>query len=290
MKCDLHTHSVYSDGTFTPGEIIAEAKKTGLGAIALTDHNTVSGVAEFMAEAEKAGITAVAGVELSTAHDDKEYHLLGLFISPEEYSAVEMLAKEFHVLKEISNIETIERLNEAGYMISYADVRKKNPTGNVNRAHIAAELMEKGYVKSVNEAFENLLYSGAGFYEPPARLMLMDAIRFLREIKVVPVIAHPLKDVDEATLRKLLPEAIGEGLMGIEVYHSDYDDELIRTAIKVAEDFGLLGSGGSDFHGANKPAISLGKGKGNLDISIDVYNELYEAHQKLISSGDELKE
>lgn len=274
-------HSIFSDGTYQPAEIIAEAKQIGLGAVALTDHNTVAGLPDFIHEAEQQGIAAVGGVELSTAHDNNEYHLLGLFIAPEHYQKVERLAKEFHVLKEISNIETIERLNDAGYMISYADVRKKNPTGNVNRAHMAAELLEKGYVESVSQAFKTLLYDGAGFYVPPTRLQLMDAIEFLRGINAVPVLAHPLQDADESTVRKFLPAAIEAGLLGLETRHSNFDGTQIETAEKIAADFNLLTSGGSDFHGKTKPDISLGTGRGDLAVPMEVYYRLREAHAAL---------
>ena len=281
MNCDLHMHSLFSDGTYTPAEIVAEAKKIGLGVIALTDHNTVAGLPDFIREAEQQDMMAIGGVELSTVHEGNEYHLLGLFIAPEHYQSVERLAKEFHVLKEISNIETIERLNDAGYMISYADVRKKNPTGNVNRAHIATELMEKGYVESVSHAFRELLSDGGGFYVPPQRLQLIDAILFLREIKAVPVLAHPLQDADEATIRNLLPAAVEAGLIGLETRHSSFDKATIETAEKIAADFNLLPSGGSDFHGKTKPNIHMGTGKGDLVVPMEYYHKLHEAHTRL---------
>lgn len=280
MRCDLHSHSINSDGTATPAEIIAEAKRQGL-IIALTDHNTASGLAEFMSEAEKNGVTAVAGTELSCEYDNIEFHLLGLFIGPEYYGRVERLAKEFHVLKEISNIEMIERLNEAGYHINYANVKKRNANGNANRAHVAAELLEKGYVSSVSEAFATILSDEGGFYVPPIRLQLLDAIEFLHEIKALPVLAHPLKDISEQKLREILPALIGAGLLGIETMHSSYSDEQIAVSRAIAEEFSLLQSGGSDYHGDVKPGILLGVGKGNLDISEDVYLTLKKRADEL---------
>lgn len=280
MSCDLHTHSIYSDGTVSPAKILSEAKQIGLDAVALTDHNTIAGLPDFIDTAKKLDIIAIGGVELSTAYNDKEIHLLGLFVSPEHYNDVEGLAKEFHILKEISNIETIERLNDAGYLINYADVRHKNPTGNVNRAHIASELMAKGYVQSITEAFNTILSEAAGFYVPPARLQLIEAIRFLKEISALPIIAHPLKDLTEPNLRSLLPIAIDAGLRGIEVYHSSYDDSKIAASKIIASEFNLLQSGGSDFHGSNKPDIKLGFGKGNLKIPTDIFNKLLDAHYK----------
>lgn len=280
MSCDLHTHSIYSDGTFSPAEIIAEAKKLKLRAVALTDHNTVAGLPFFMEEAQRQGVTAVGGTELSTEHNGIEFHLLGLFIDPCHYKDVEYLAKEFHVLKEISNIKTIENLNDAGYNISYSDIRKKNPKGNLNRAHIASELLLKGYVESITHAFNTLLSEEAGFYTPNKHLQLIDAVKFIREIDAIPIIAHPMNDTDEETLREILPEIIEAGLMGIEVYHSAYDSKKTETAVKIAEDFRLLKSGGSDFHGTTKPDISLGYGKGSLCIPDEIYLKLSDARLK----------
>ena len=169
LRCDLHTHSVFSDGTYTPSEIIAEAKRLGL-IVALTDHNTAAGLPEFMDAAQKLGVTAVPGVEFSTEYKGKELHLLGFFVLPEHYAAVERMVREQHVLKEICNMELVERLNQAGYLIDYEKVKGRNPNGNANRAHMAAELLEQGYVTSIREAFDTILRDDGGFYVPPSRL------------------------------------------------------------------------------------------------------------------------
>jgi predicted metal-dependent phosphoesterase TrpH len=279
LRCDLHTHSVFSDGTYTPGEIIAEAKRLGL-IVALTDHNTAAGLPEFMDAAQKLGVTAVPGVEFSTEYHGKELHLLGLFVLPEHYAAVERMVKEQHVLKEISNMELVERLNEAGYLIDYAKVKGRNPNGNANRAHVAAELLEQGYVTSVREAFETILSDTGGFYVPPSRLRLTDVIGELRCIGVLPVLAHPLQELTEAELRDLLPEAIEAGLAGMETMHSSYTPEIICLAEKIASEFDLLPSGGSDFHGAVKPDVSLGVGRGGLCISPEIYLDLLDAWEE----------
>ena len=146
-RCDLHAHSVFSDGSATPRELIAEAKRLGL-ILALTDHNTVAGLPEFLEAAREFGVTAVPGVELSTDYRGKELHLLGLFVMPEHYRSIEKLVKEQNILKEICNIELVERLNQAGYMIDYANVKRRNPSGNANRAHVAAELVEDDRVEA----------------------------------------------------------------------------------------------------------------------------------------------
>ncbi len=288
MFCDLHVHSIYSDGTYTPEEIIAEAKRLGL-AVALTDHNTAAGLSEFMAAAEAEGVTAVAGTELSTDCRGRELHLLGLFVPPEHYGDIDKLTEHYTALKEQSNIDLIRRLNDAGYRIDYADVKKRNATGNVNRAHIATELKEKGYVRSAAEAFDTLLYEGGGFYEPAEKLDFFEAVRFLRSINALPVLAHPLKDLEADELRAVLPEAIDAGLVGIEVRHSSYDEEKERICDEIAERFGLLTSGGSDFHGKAKPDVFLGTGKGNLCVPSIYYTELVKKHTELTGDGEYVK-
>lgn len=273
MNCDLHTHTVHSDGSYTPRELVLKAKEKDL-IVALTDHNTVSGLAEFMEEAEKNGVIAVGGTELSCVYEGREFHLLGLFIPTEAYQEVESLCVEYHRLKEQSNIDLIDKLFKLGYDISYSEIQKRNINGRVNRAHIAAALLEKGYVESVPEAFERLLDEKLGIYLPPKRLELTEAIKFLRKIKAVTVLAHPLKEIDGSALRKMLADIKDVGLVGIETMHSSYTEEQIRLSKELASEFGLIESGGSDFHGSNKPGVELGVGRGNLNISADIYYKM----------------
>ena len=181
MPIDLHLHSTHSDGTLTPAEIIARAKSLGLTAVALTDHNTVSGVPAFLSEAEKQGVTAVAGTELSTVYKGKEIHLLGLFIPSEAFPAVTALTEDYLTRKEQSNRDLVARLAADGYRVNYDTIRNATPDGNINRALIAKALLAGGYVPSVKAAFDTLLGEGMGYYIPPERLDLFAAIRFLRE-------------------------------------------------------------------------------------------------------------
>lgn len=280
MKCDLHTHTNHSDGSYSPTELIREAKEKGL-IIALTDHNTITGLAEFMKEAERIGVCAIGGTELSAVYEGKEFHLLGLFIEPECYDRVESLCREYHILKEKSNIDLVEKLNRAGYNIEYSAVKARNVNGKVNRAHIAAELEKCGCVSSISDAFDRLLDEKCGLYTPPPRLALTDAIGFLREIHAVPVLAHPLKEITPERLMEILPELIDAGLIGMETMHSSYSEEKIALSKQIAKDFDLLESGGSDFHGSVKPGVELGVGKGNLDIPITVYEKLLEKSKEI---------
>ena len=280
MNCDLHTHTNRSDGSSTPKELVLEAKELNL-IIALTDHNTVAGLDEFLSEAERLGVTAVGGTELSTVYGGKEFHLIGLFIAPEYYLRVEELCREYHLLKEKSNIYLLNRLAEAGYKLDYSVIKERNVKGNVNRAHFAAELMKQGYVSSVTEAFDKLLDEKCGYYIPPKRMELTDAIKFLREIKAVPILAHPLKEIDGDELSGMLPELIDAGLIGMETMHSSYSDEKIAISKSIAKRFGLQESGGSDYHGIIKPGVKLGVGRGNLDIPDSIYYTFLEIHNKI---------
>ena len=273
FRCDLHIHSVFSDGNYTPSEIIAEAKRLGL-IVALTDHDTVAGLPEFMDAACKQGVMAVPGVEFSTEYNGKELHLLGLFVLPKHYAVIEHMVKKQYVLKDICNRGMVERLNLAGYLIDYAKVKGRNPKGNANRAHMAAELLEQGYVASIREAFDTMLSDNGGFYIPPSRLQLLDVVKELWQIGVIPVLAHPLQELTESELRELLPNAIEAGLVGIETMHSSYMPETIRLAEQIAAEFKILSSGGSDFHGSVKPDVSLGTGKGWLCVPASKYLDL----------------
>ena len=260
MPIDLHLHSTHSDGTLPPAALIQRIKSAGLSAAALTDHNTVSGVPAFLEEAHRQGVTAVTGVELSTVRDGRELHLLGLFIPPEHLSDVTALTEDYLVRKEQSNRDLVARLAADGYRVDYNAIREATPDGNVNRALIAKALLAGGYVPSVKAAFDTLLGEGMGYYIPPSRIDFLEAIRFLRSIRTVPVWAHPLQYIDEATVTALLPLAEEAGLIGMEVMHSSYTEATVTAAKALADRFGLLYSGGSDFHGSVKPDVYLGIG------------------------------
>ena len=271
--CDLHTHSVYSDGTFTPAELIDGAIAAGLSAIAMTDHNTVSGLNEFIAAGEGKPIELVPGVEFTTAYNGIELHILGLFINPETYYTINSYIDRAATLKEESNYRLVKRLQEHGYDITYVEILE-NSKGHVNRANIAAELVKKGYIESIDWAFKNILHKDYGLYEPPERLSSIETIRFIREIGAVAVWAHPYFHMTFDQAEEFLPRAVDAGLQGMETIYSTYDDETTKKAKEVCRRFGICESGGSDFHGANKPKISLGKGFGNLRIPYEFYERL----------------
>lgn len=265
--CDLHTHSHYSDGTFAPAEIILEAAKIGLAAVALTDHNTVAGLPEFLAAARGSSVRAIPGVEISTNYGETELHILGLFLKPETFETVEHHLARFNRKKEESNRVLIRNLNRAGYELDYGEICRSHPEGTVNRAVVAAALLEKGYVGSVNEAFQTLLSKKSGYYVPTERLNAFEAIGFLRSIGAVPVLAHPFLNLKtEEALRTFLTEATAHGLAAMETMYPSFSPEITALARSIAREFGLKESGGSDFHGETKPHIRLGTGKGTLAV------------------------
>lgn len=274
--CDLHTHSCCSDGTRTPAEIVDLAVHAGLSAVALTDHNTVAGLPSFLSAADGKDILAVPGVEISTGWNGKELHILGLFLPPASFAAATEFLDIINVRKEESNRKLIRALSAAGYALDYEAIRRSHPEGTVNRAVIAAALLEKGFVSSVAEAFQTLLSSRNGYYIPPERICALDAIAFLVSIHAVPVLAHPFLSLTEAELRQFLPQAKKHGLTAMETVYASYSEETEALAKEIATQFGLLQSGGSDFHGSNKPDICLGTGKGSLHVPTDFVKQLQE--------------
>ena len=270
--CDLHTHSHCSDGTTAPGQLIRLAEETGLAAVALCDHNTVKGLPEFVEAAKESPVEAVPGIEFSTEYRGTELHILGLFIKPEHYAAVNALLEEAMQRKERSNIALVERLKEQGLPLDYWAIKSATPNGNVNRGVIGAYMERKGLCGSVKEAFDRWLDPELGFYVPPKRPDAFEVIRFIKSIGAAAVLAHPFLNLDEAGLREFL--AAAEGLDGMEVYYSKFTPEETALACTIAEEYALVKSGGSDFHGANKPTIRMGIGKGDLRVPIESLENL----------------
>lgn len=262
---DLHTHSTYSDGTLTPAELIREAERVGLTAVALTDHNTVEGLPEFLAAGKNSPVEAIPGVEFSTEYEGIELHILALFVTPRQYGPITELLEDFRRRKEESNVRLVENLRAAGICIDYEKLRSAEE-GYVNRAVIGAQMLAMGYVTSVQEAFKKYLLPERGYYIPPRRPDAYETIRFIKSLGATAVLAHPFLNLTEKQLRKFLPEALVCGLDAMETDYPKYSPETMLLAQVVAEDYGLLSSGGSDFHGENKPDIAMGTGRENLQV------------------------
>ena len=271
MSCDLHTHSRFSDGTCSPGQLIEQAEKIGLKAIALTDHNSVSGLPEFWKAAEGKKVKAVPGAEFSTEYCGKELHMVGLFLPRSCWEAVTERMEDFRKTKDRSMVSLVEKLNQAGYCIDYQELRSRTPDGYVNRAHIAAELTRKGCTESISAAFSKLLNPGLGFYEPPRRPDVFETMAWIRSLGGVAVLAHPFLNLNETELREFLQKGKPDAM---ETVYTTYDAETTELAFRIASEYSLLCSGGSDFHGANKPDISIGTGRGNLHVPDEFYDRL----------------
>ncbi len=275
-KCDLHTHTVHSDGTYTPRELAFAAKECGLSAIALTDHNSTAGLEEFLASADKAGIEGAAGVEFSTEYKGKELHLIGLFIKPRHYAETESYIGDLKERKNIANRNLVKRLERLGYKIDYDKLFAATPDGYVNRAHIAAEMVRLGYVNSFYEAFEGVLSEKAGHYVSPRRRGFFETVDYISSIGAVSILAHPLLQLSREELRELLLCKECKKLCAIETQYTKYSKEDREFSSRLACELGLLESGGSDFHGDNKPDQRLGVGRGDLFVPYEFYQKLKE--------------
>lgn len=277
MKIDLHTHSNHSDGSFSPSKLVKAAAEANGNVIALTDHNTVSGAAEFLAAGKEFSITTVAGVEISTEFEGNEFHLVGLFIPENEFDRLESIFLETHAAKEESNLHLAAELTKAGYAISVEELKSEYPDANINRAHFGKLLFKKGYVKSVKDAFKTLLNEENGFYIPPKRLSTPEAIALLKSAGAISILAHPFVSASKEIVENVLPALVSVGLDGMECRYSLYDEADEAAADSLSEKHGLLRSGGSDFHGSAKPDIALFSGKGKLKVPYEYYLKMKTA-------------
>lgn len=273
---DLHVHSTASDGTFTPTELVLEAKEKGLKAFALTDHDTVNGIEECIAAGKKYGIEVIPGIEISTSYSgsstfNKEVHIVGLFIDYKDTGFIQAVSAAAGSRDDRNN-QIIEMMNNNGYPISLEEMRTMfGEEATLTRAHFASWMREKGYVKDNAEAFNKYFGDGKPFYIPRAKVEPTKAIRMIHDAGGVAILAHPiLYNMSEGELNHMCKSLKKAGLDGIEAIYSTYrngDEILIR---RLAKENNLLISGGSDFHGANKPYIHLGIGRGNLKVPYEL--------------------
>ena len=282
--CDLHTHSYYSDGTNSPAELITLAVEAGLSAVALCDHNTAAGLPEFLEAARGTGVEAVPGMEFSADWRGTELHILGLFINEGYYDRLADYAADFQQRKDRSNRALVDALARDGYRVDYDALAAGAPDGYINRAHIAAALTRAGYTASIQEAFKKLLSQKAGYYVPPRLPDAMWVLDLIRQMGAVPVLAHPFLNLDEAGLRAFLPAAIEHGLAAMETRYSKYAPETAALAARIAKEYGIGESGGSDYHGDNKPDIRMGIGRGDLQIPERFLQQLKTLKLSIINS------
>lgn len=278
---DLHTHSLKSDGAQTPADVVRTAHAAGLSAMALSDHDNIDGVREAMAEGEKLGIEVIPAVELS-AQVDTELHILGYFIDLENKKLKEAMAYSL-VVRDQRQEETCRKLNEQGFKITMDELREEahgNPV--LCRAHFAQIMVRKGYVESVQDCFKKYLSVGCYAYSNKQALLPHEAVSLIHEAGGIAVAAHlHLIKMEDDPLKKFLADLIPHGLDGVEGYYTDYTPDMERRYRAMAKDLGLVLSGGTDYHGANKPHISIGRGRGELEIPYSVLEGLKARHKEI---------
>ena len=271
--CDLHTHSDCSDGSLSPSRLAEAAARCGLSAVALTDHNTVRGLREFTDAGVNAQILSVPGCEFTTQYGRTELHIIGLFLPEDKWEQIDAVFTKMRESKREMNDRMLALLQADGYAVTRAEAEALTEA-EFNRSHVARVLCKKGYVRDVKEAFATLLQEGGKYYTPSERLDTLDTIRFIRSVGAVPVLAHSFLNMNERELRAFLPQAVDAGLCAMETRYSAFDAQTTRAAEAIAAEFGLLQSGGSDFHGDAKPDVHLGSGKGSLCVPFSYYERL----------------
>jgi predicted metal-dependent phosphoesterase TrpH len=296
---DLHTHSTASDGSMEPAALVRHAHRSGLDAIALTDHDTLNGVGQALEEGARLGTEVIPGVEISvslsswdltsficqrgqsgtarTGPSEPEMHLLGYFFS----GGYELLAgtlEELRQKREQRNPKIIAKLNELGFDITIEEVNRTAAGGNAGRPHIARVLMEKGYVSSISEGFDKYLAAGRPAYFSKDKLTPEEGLAEIIRAGGVPVLAHPISlGVGTDQLGNVLEKLKKAGLKGIEAIYTENTQEQTEELLKLAGEYGLKVTGGSDFHGSYKPDIEIGTGRGNLRIPYSLLSALKEA-------------
>ncbi len=274
---DLHVHSNHSDGTLSPEELVTLAKNTGVSAFALTDHDTVSGIQKAKAAAAGSGVTVISGTEISAAYQKKDIHILGLFIDETNPTLLTAL-EEAVMARDSRNERMAERFRSLGIPLTLEDLRLMNPDTVITRAHFAKYLIEHNHVKNSEEAFRRYLNYDAPCFVPREYMQPERAIALILQAGGIPVLAHPLLyKLPPAELEALLQRLTDAGLKGLEVYYSSNTNFDEQICYGLANRFGLLMTGGTDFHGANKPNLYLGTGRNhNLNIPETLLTPLYE--------------
>jgi len=289
-RIDLHCHSTASDGRLTPAQLVDMAKHRGLSALALTDHDTVAGLAMFHDHGKKRGLETISGVEVSAEFEKGTMHILGLFVE-QTHQEFRAFLKQLSDGRKVRNPKIVQKLNDLGLKITMREVEQEagmpdnGPGGgaidkSVGRPHIAAVLIRKGYVQTKQEAFDKYLAKGKPAYEPRFVATPAESIRQIHNADGLAILAHPfyLKAESEQELEGIVGDLKKKGLDGIEIHYSTHTPEQRTLAAALAEKFELLGSGGSDFHGED------GLGGLRVDLGTGVNNTLcvpYELLEKM---------
>lgn len=274
---DLHTHSTASDGTLRPAELVREAARSGLTHLALTDHDGIGGLAEARAEASRERIAFLGGVEISAEHRPGTMHILGYGFREEDPTLNARLS-DLRRAREERNPKIVRKLCELGATITMEEVAAAAGGKVVGRPHFAKVLVEKGHVQSNQEAFDRLLAKGGPAYVDKVRLSPAESISMIREAGGVAVLAHPnqMKASGPDALEAVVKDLADLGLQGIECFYRDHAEEDEARFLALAEKFRLVPTGGSDFHGTNRPDVHLGVGEGSMRVPPWCWDRLME--------------
>lgn len=265
-QVDLHVHSTRSDGTYTPTELVNYAVEKGLSAFALTDHDTIDGINEAVEAAKDKPVTVIPGIEYSTEYLGRDVHIVGLFIDYKSPAFVEYL-NSFKQSRIDRNHKLCRNLQNAGIDITYDALIQMFPDAVITRAHYAKFLLSKGYVTSLKEAFARYVGDHTPYFVHREKITPEEVIQLTLKAGGVPVLAHPtLYHLGKEQLDILVSTLKSKGLAGMECIYSTYSAAEEREMKALAAKYGLLASGGSDFHGANKPGLDLGTGYGKLYV------------------------
>lgn len=276
---DLHVHSSCSDGTLSPSELVRYALKKKLAAIALTDHDTIDGLAELFSSAEGTGLEVVAGIEFSTEFHGKDVHIVGLDFDYQMPEFCRQLTR-FQNSRDLRNEKMIQRLREEGSDITWEAMEREYPDAVWTRAHFGKYLLAHGFVSDIKEAFSKYLGDDGSCFIPREKVTPVQAVELIRLAGGIPVLAHPmLYHMDDASMDELIVGMKEVGLIGIEALYSTYSKEEEEHVYRLAEKHGLVLSGGSDYHGSTKPDIDLGSGRGNLRVPYEFLTRLRDARR-----------
>ena len=253
MFADLHLHTTFSDGTYSPEELVAHAQRQGLDALALTDHDTVEGCARTAVACKQAGIEFIPGTELTAEVDDRELHLLGYFIDTAHPSLLVDMAK-FQAVRQNRIREIVARINELGIPLDAGAVFALANCRSPGRPHVGRALVEGGFCANMDEAFERFLKKNRPAWVPKFKISARDAIALIHQAGGLAVMAHPgLNNSDE-----IIPELVAAGLDGIECFHTKHSSAVSKRYVQLARQHHLLVTGGSDCHGMNKGKPLIG--------------------------------
>lgn len=259
-------HTTASDGSNPPREVIRLAHEAGLQAVAITDHDNVNGVQEAMEAGKQYGVEVLPGIELSADYRGIELHILGYLIDPEAESLSDLLDIAL-INREERNRKIVEKLRAEGIEITMEELRKRHPGTVLGRPHMGLLMMEKGYVDSVKQSFREYMGKGAKCYVPKTCMPLEQAVERILSAGGVPVLAHPFQyELPEPELRELIELLKRLGCAGMECIYARYSEEQRQYLLHLAEEYDLIATAGSDFHGTPKPDILVGDIRGDYHI------------------------